>query len=58
MEYCEMKRQAKVASCRCLLTVEVPKTSEEIAKMPSAWKRISDGVCCKLAFRRVSLKER
>ena len=53
MEYFESKRQARAAWCRCLLTAESPKTFGEITKMPSAWKRISVDVCCKLACQKV-----
>lgn len=57
MEYFELKRQAMAAWYRCSRTADFPKTSEEITKMPSVWKRISDDVYCKLAFQRVLLKE-
>ena len=57
-EYFELKRQATVVSCRCLLTAEIPMTYEEITRKPSVWKRISDDVCCKLACQRVLLEKK
>ena len=57
-EYSELKRQATVVSCHCLLTAEFPMTYEEITRTPSVWKRISDDVCCKLACQRVLLKRK